>query len=181
MYKFLEVITIYKNIYVGIVYKMDIYKDIHNNTFKNNSEFISNKDLIIKLINNVINTCYYDISSNKKCISLELKENIDKTEIYDLIKYYTESFLYKFKYIYNYFENDIYSLDILDSDIYESIDADLDSLYYPISFDTKIVWLFSCRAEDNSSNKDFLDLLRLYSNEFFHTPINSLITFGISD
>lgn len=160
---------------------MDIYKDIHNNTFKNNKEFIYNKDRIICLINNVLDTSYYDISSDNKCISLELRNDIDKNVIYHLIKYYTEDFLYKFKYIYKSFDKDIYSLDILDSDIYEKIDEDINSGYYPISFDTKIVWLFSCRVEVNSNNYDFLNLLKLYSSEFFNTSINTLITYGISD
>jgi len=181
MYKYLEVIIINKCIYVGIIYRMDIYKDMHNNTFRDNTEFLSNKSSIISLINTVINTNYYDITSNKSSISLELKSDIDKNEMYDLIKYYTEDSLYRFKYIYSYLNSDIYSLDILDNDIYESIDTDLDSSYYPISFDTKIVWLFSCRVNVNSNNNDILNLLKLYSNEFFNTPINSLITFGISD
>ena len=117
-----------KNYVVGIVYKIMVMRDIRNNTYRDDIQFINDKENIINLLN--INTSKYDISICDTCIIITLKKsnNISNDKVLRC-----DGFT---------FDN------ILDIDKLNDIDLDENSKYYPIKLDTFIIEYI------NSNNKD---------------------------
>ena len=121
----------------------------------------------------MFNIIYYD-----NYIKLVLRKSYFYKYIDSIFDCFYNHKLFDFKYsdntgIYNYKNS-------FDDYLFYDIDRDYNSIYSPISIDTKVINLFECFYDSSNSDNTF-NLLDSYSREFISNNISLLLMYGFLD
>ena len=171
--------NISKYLCAGIIKQITIMRDTRNCTYRNDQEFIKDKDRILNILAKDIDLELYQEYILGDRIIFKIKTNIFKNYFLSLSNMVCNNPICKFDVSLN-FEN--YNTektnDIFHFEGIERIDKDITSPYYPVCLDTKIcdIWI-SANSYKGRDVYNMLALLSAYSREYFldNPLIKSLI------